>query len=353
MEMKERMSHALARVLMLAGFLISAVAVTAQKKEVKFISDEKGKKVDVVIGGKLFTSYIYPDDLDKPVLYPVYTSKGTVITRGFPRDPRPGERVDHPHHVGIWFNYGDVNGLDFWNNSYAIPVDKKSQFGSIRHQKVVKAENGKDQGKLSVVAHWVDSNGNVLLVEETTFVFSGSNDLRTIDRTTKLTAQQSKVVFKDNKEGMMGMRLDRSFEEPTTKAEVFTDASGNPTAVPVLNNEGVNGVYKNSGGLEKGDVWGKRADWVSLSATKNSEPITVAMIDNKNNVGYPAHWHARTYGLFAVNNIGSKVYVPTDEETMYTLEPGKSLVFKHRILINSGTFLDDNAMNQQFKDFNK
>ncbi|HWA33303.1 MAG TPA: PmoA family protein [Cyclobacteriaceae bacterium] len=340
-------------VLVMVVLVISAATAIAQQKEVKFVTDEKGKKVDVLIGGKLFTSYIYPDDLDKPVLYPVYTAKGTVITRGFPRDPRPGERVDHPHHVGIWFNYGDVNGLDFWNNSYAIPADKKDQFGSIRHQKVVKAENGKDEGKLSVIANWVDSKGNVLLVEETTFVFRGTDNLRTIDRTTRLTAQQSKVIFKDNKEGMMGIRLDRAFEEPATKAEVFTDASGNPTSVPVLNNEGVNGVYRNSAGLEKGDVWGKRADWVSLSAKKNGEPITVAMIDNKKNIGYPAHWHARTYGLFAVNSIGSKVYVPTDEETMYTLDPGKSLVFKYRILVNSGGFLDDNAMNQEFKDFNK
>src|SRR5882757_1995727 len=101
-----------AAILLFFFCMAGAIAVTAQKKDVKFVTDEKGKKVDVMIGGKLFTSYIYPDDLDKPVLYPVYTSKGTVITRGFPRDPRPGERVDHPHHVGIWFNYGDVNGLD-------------------------------------------------------------------------------------------------------------------------------------------------------------------------------------------------------------------------------------------------
>ena len=336
----------------LFAFVLMASAAMGQKKEVKFITNEKNKIVDVMIDGKLFTSYIYPDDLDKPVLYPVFTSKGTVITRGFPRDPRPGERIDHPHHVGIWFNYGDVNGLDFWNNSYAIPADQKDKFGSVKHQKVVKAENGNDKGTLSVLTHWVDSKGNVLLTEETTFTFSGMGELRMIDRNTKLTAN-SRVVFKDNKEGMMAIRLDRAFEEPSTKPEVFTDASGNPTTVAVMNNEGVNGVYRNSNGVEKGDVWGKRADWVSLSATKNNESITVAMIDNSKNPGYPAHWHARTYGLFSINNLGSKVYVPTDAESTYTLEPGQSLVLKHRILVNSGSFLDAAFMNEQFKDFNR
>ena len=29
-------------------------------------------------------------------------------------EPKTGERIDHPHHMGHWFNYGDVNGLDFW-----------------------------------------------------------------------------------------------------------------------------------------------------------------------------------------------------------------------------------------------
>lgn len=339
--------------IILSLFLLIAESGLAQMKAVNFVTDEKNNKVDVIVDGKLFTSYIFPGDLDKPVLYPMYTAKGTIITRGFPRDPRPGERVDHPHHVGLWFNFGDVNGLDFWNNSYAIPADKKNLYGSIGHQKVLKTENGKEKGTLVVLSNWVDASGKVLLVEETTLVFSGTNQLRTIDRTTKLTAQKEKVVFKDNKEGMMGLRLDRAFEEPATKPEVFTDASGNPTSVPALNNEGVNGVYRNSHGQEKGDVWGKRADWVSLSAKKGDESITIAMIDHKKNIGYPAHWHARTYGLFAVNNLGSKVYVPTDEEFINILNPGESMVFNHRILVNSGSFLKDESMTQQFKDFNK
>lgn len=40
-------------------------------------------------------------------------ASGKVITRGYPMNPRPFERMDHPHHVGLWFNFGDVNGLDF------------------------------------------------------------------------------------------------------------------------------------------------------------------------------------------------------------------------------------------------
>jgi hypothetical protein len=333
-------------------FVLGAACVQAQKG-IEVISSEKDKKVDILYEGKLFTSYIYPADLEKPVLYPIYSPKGTVITRGFPRNPRPGERVDHPHHVGLWLNYGDVNGLDFWNNSYAVPAAKKGGYGSVRHQAVLEAKSGKDAGVLKVKTHWIDSKNKVLLVEETTFQFTGNDNLRRIDRTTTLTAQGEKVVFKDNKEGMMAIRVDRAFEEPSTKPELFTDAAGNMTKVPSLNNTGINGVYRSSTGVEKGAVWGTRADWMKLSATKGDEPITIAMIDNKQNVGYPAHWHARGYGLFAVNNLGAKVYNPKEKEFIYTVEPGKSLTLKYRILVKSGAFLSDEEMNQEFSSFNK
>ena len=343
-----------------AGILISLLFLSittilkAQpKKGIEIISSEKNKKVDILFDGKLFTSYIYPDDLEKPVLFPIYTSEGTLITRGFPRNTRPGERVDHPHHIGLWFNFGDVNGLDFWNNSYAITADKKNMYGSIRHQAVLEAKSGKEKGILKVKTNWVDSKGTILLVEESTFVFTGDATLRRIDRTTTLTAQSSKITFKDNKEGMMAIRVDRAFEEPSDKAEKFTDANGNPTTVAALNNIGVNGVYRSSKGIEKGAVWGTQADWLKLSATKGNEPISIAMIDNKKNVGYPAHWHARGYGLFSVNNLGAKVYNPQENEFVYSLEPGKSLTFNHRILIKSGSYLSDEAMNKEFTEFNK
>ncbi len=74
----------------------------------------------------LFTRFLYPDSLEKPVLFPIHDAGNIPVTRGFPMEPRPGEPTDHPHHLGCWFTYENVNGLDFWNNSYAIPAEKKS-----------------------------------------------------------------------------------------------------------------------------------------------------------------------------------------------------------------------------------
>ena len=334
-------------------FVFVFIACNVAQKGIEIIPDDSQRKVDILYDGKLFTSYIYPADLDKPVMDPIYTANGTVITRGFPRNPRPFERGDHPHHVGAWLNFGDVNGLDFWNNSYAVPADQKSKYGSIRHRKVVNAQNGSAEAILEVAADWVDHTEKVLLKEETKFVFSGEGDWRIIERTTKLTAQQEAVTFTDNKEGMIAIRMDRAFEEPSKVPELYLDSNGNPTEVKVLNNEGVNGVYRNSEGFEKGDVWGKPTKWVSLSADKAGEKITVAIIDHKQNPGYPAHSHARGYGLFSTNNMGVQVFDPDAPLFTLTLNPNQSIVFKHLIVVKTNGFASDDEMNKLFTDFNK
>jgi len=324
---------------------------SAQDARIQLIRNDTEKKVDVMVDGELFTSYIYPENIAKPVLYPIKTATGTLITRGFPLESRPGERVDHPHHIGLWFNYGDVNGLDFWNNSDAIPEDKKDKYGSIVHSGIRSTENGEEEGKLVVTADWVDNKQNILLKEETTFVFQGTEGKRIIDRITKLTAQDEDVSLADNKEGMLGLRMARELEHPSDKAEKFTDANGIPTDVPSLNNEGVTGMYRGSNGLTGDDVWGTRGEWMNLSGEINGEKISVAILDHPDNVGYPTYWHARGYGLYAANPLGQKALSDGKEELNFKLKAGEAVTFNYRIIIYSGKEIDDEELKSDFKKF--
>ena len=317
-----------------------------QPIKIEFVNNEKDKKVDVFIDGKLFTAYIYPDDMEKQSLYPINSASGKTITRGYPYDPRPFERTDHPHHVGLWFNFGDVNGLDFWNNSFAIKQEDKHKYGSIKFKKIV-SENP-SEGKLVTLSDWVDSKGNVLLEEETTYIFSGSTNLRSIERISKLTSKQE-VTFTENKEGLLGLRVDRSFEEPSTKAESFLDANGIETSVPIMNNTGVNGVYHNAEGIKGGDVWSKRSPWVALMADKDGEVITIVIIDHPENPNYPAWSHARGYGLFATNNLGGRAFDKDASPVKVVLATGKSITFRHKVII--GGDLTDEAINEIAKNF--
>jgi hypothetical protein len=319
----------------------AAVAVlplrAANGVEVKV--NEAARRVDVTIDGKPFTSYIWPTTLKKPVLYPLRSAKGTLVTRGFPLDPRKGERVDHPHHVGLWLNHGDVNGLDFWNNSDAIPAQQAPKMGTILHRKILDTKSGADKGELAVETAWM-TPGNTQLIKETTrFVFRGGADSRTIDRITTLTALDQKVVFKDNKEAMFGMRVARGLEQPADKPEVFTDGSGKATAVPALDNTGVTGKYVSSEGKEGDAVWGTRGKWTMLGGTVDGEPVTIAILDHPSNPGYPTHWHARGYGLFAANPLGDEVF--KEKPFNLSLEPGTSVTFRYRVLILGGPSTPD------------
>lgn len=313
-----------------------AFAGSAFAQKVDLVRNDKDKKVEVKIDGKPFTAYYYPGEktLKKAVLYPVMTAKGTVITRGWPLAPRAGERVDHPHHVGIWLNYEDVNGNDYWNNSDAVNHEKRA-YGTIIHTGITSVKSGKDKGELTVTADWVDKDGTLTLKEVTKYTFSGKGDTRIIDRSTTLTAVLPEVSMPDVKDGMYAIRVARELELPSNKPEIFTDASGIATKVPVMNNEGITGNYRNSNGIEGETVWGKRAIWCNLTGKIKEENISVAMIDHPKNVGYPAYWHARGYGLFAVNPLGMKALSDGKETLNFKLKKGESTTFRYRLVIAS------------------
>src|ERR1700761_2124401 len=123
------------------SLLFIYTAIRSQPLPIKITFDSVDRTVTITANGAPFATFLYPDTLEKPVLYPIYAPDGQLITRGFPLAPRPGEPTDHPHHLGLWFNYENVNGLDFWNNSYAIPAEKKKQYGRIRTDKIIRAGN--------------------------------------------------------------------------------------------------------------------------------------------------------------------------------------------------------------------
>ena len=260
--------------------------------------------------------------------------------------------MDHPHHIGLWFNHGNVNGLDFWNNSSDIPDAKKDTYGHIVHKGILKSSDG-SIGILEVALEWQDNKGNILLNENARYIFSGDEISRTIDHISVLTAVSDAVIFGDSKEGMFAIRVDRAFEMPSNESLIFTDARGNPTTVKKTDNEGVTGMYISSNGLKGDSVWGTRNSWVILKGTKNNNFISMAMFDNPKNPGYPAYAHARGYGLFSVNNFGQKAYDPKQETRSFKIEKGQSVTLYHRFYVQSGKELTPEEANSIFEDFSK
>src|SRR5437763_4809818 len=97
----------------MAGSVLTTLPAQAQVK----ITQTSKDKISVEIDGKPFTDFYVGQQTAKPYLHPLRSASGKIVTRGFPMvTDIPGEAHDHPHHRGLWFTHGDVNGYDFWAN---------------------------------------------------------------------------------------------------------------------------------------------------------------------------------------------------------------------------------------------
>lgn len=331
--------------------MISQIVIAQSDNGFSFVERKDKKQVDVLYNGKLLTAYCYYDSIRKPILFPVNTLDGVTVTRGYPLQIVPGERTDHPHHTGIYLNYESVNGLDYWNNSTAIAPEKRSHYGTIVHQSIESKKIVDNGAILSTKANWVTPGNKVLLKENTAFVFQVYNNDLIIDRLTTLTATDTTVTFKDVKDGLFAIRVARELEMPSKEKSSFVDDKGNVTTLPPSDSGSVTGMYYSSEGLAGDSVWGKKAKWVMLTGKKDGKDITIGIVDNPKNPGYPAFWHARGYGLFAVNPLGRKIFSNGKEELNLTLPPKESVIFRYRIIIHSGKQLTSEFMDALAADF--
>jgi hypothetical protein len=275
-------------------------------------------RATVEIGGKPFTTVFMGPEFNKPFLSPLRAADGAIVTRGYPMEPREGERRDHPHQRGCWFSHGDVNGYDFWAN-------EKSQWGPKKGRIVLTKRPVRiDGGALTAVFDWQDNAGAALLTETRTIVFHDDPNLRIIDFDIRL-APVVKVTFGDTKEGTFAMRLAASLEEPVKDSPAAPKRTG-----LMVNAEGLKGER---------EVWGKRSNWVDYAGEVDGEKLGIAILDHPENPRHPTWWHSRSYGLFAANPFGEHDFENDKdhpEKGALTLEPGQEARFRYRVIIHSG-----------------
>jgi hypothetical protein len=276
-------------------FIVPMILLTSQVQAaapgVEFVKGDS--RIDVVIGGRPFTSYLYGINLPKPVLVPVRTPSGIEVSRRHPLVEMPGGSMDHAHHEGIFFAVDQVNGVNFWRNSDPPP--------QIRHAEITEMAAGSGEGKLSAVAHWVEDNGKVLLEESRTMLFSaGRNEGEyAIDVSIDLKAVSGDVLFEDIEEGMFAIRVSDYLRESDSSQ---TLRPGGP--VPAESVEGTGRYFSSNGDETAGNCWGKRARWVALQGVKEGKVVGVAILNHPASINYPTYWHVRGYGLFSANPLG-------------------------------------------------
>jgi hypothetical protein len=282
-------------------------------------------KITVNIDGHLFTEYHFANTR-RPFLYPIIGPTGVGITRHWPlQDDIPAEEHDHPHHKGLWYGHRNVNGADFWGETEGAKAGTK--FGQMLQDAVLEAKGGDDQGVLKTRNKWVLDEGNQLLATDVrTLTFHKGVDGPLLDFDITITAIDQEVVFGDDKDGAMAIRLAESMrvEKPKPK--------GQKTAIPG------DGHILTSDGKTDGAAWGARGDWCDYYGPLDGRTVGVAIFDHPSNPRHPTWWHVRTYGLFAANPFGQAQFekLPDKNAGAFKVAPGQSVTFRYRFYFHEG-----------------
>ena len=284
------------------------------------------EQIAVEIDGKPFTVfYISGKNLNRPYLHPLRSASGKIVNRSFPAGQLPGETTDHPHHAGLFYGHGDVNGYNYWaiQNVPAPPSEASATMGRIVLKEVASVKSGKESGSVDVVFNWLTPDGKPLLTETRKMTFHAHPTLRIIDFDFDFAAID-RVVFRDTKEGTFAMRMATALEEPPPR-----EKPGTPSRTGKLMNA--------QGGEREANVWGKRSEWVDYSGELDGEKVGVVMMDHPDNPRHPTYWHSRGYGLHSINPFGVSDFLNDKSQNgSLTIEPGKHVRFRYRVIIHPG-----------------
>jgi len=282
-----------------AASALSGTTVRAQGTKIH----QKDGKLEIEIGGVPFTTYYFGPDFKKTFFLPLRDARGVAISRGYPVEAATGETADHPHHKGLWFAHGEVNGLDFW-----------AEKAPIVHKAFTRVQSTGTGAAFEEKLEWLGADTKPLLLETRKVTMSGSATTRTLDFEATLTSAGGPVHFGDTKEGFFAVR-------------VATVMAGNKGGV----------IEDSEGRRTEKEAWGHRSAWVDYSGLVNGEKVGVAIMDSPKQFRGPSYHHVRDYGLHAVNVFfGKKANKAVEEPGDYHLEPGKSITLRYRVFIHKG-----------------
>jgi len=272
---------------------------------------ETNNVIRVELNGALFTQYNFRE-VSRPFLFPVLDPAGQHLTRRWPQEDPGGEDRDHPHHRGVWWAHGDVNGVDFWSES--------KDAGRTVHQSFAELKSGRDTGLITSRNQWIARDGKIIASDERTLRFHAvKGPERVVDFSITIFASHGDLILGDTKEGTMAIRLAETMRLKQPK--------GAPGA----------GHIENAEGVTDDATWGKRAAWVDYTGPVQGQTMGVAIFDRPENPRFPTWWHVRDYGLFAANPFGVHDFEKKEKGAGNLKIPaGQSVTFHYRFYFHPG-----------------
>jgi len=279
--------------------------------------------IEVLAGGRPFTSFVYDEKWDKPFLYPLRTASGIVLSRGFPVEKREGESEDHIWHRGIWYGHGDVNKQDFWREQ------GREKTGTIRLKPRPRPRLQGRRGIIQAGLRMLPPGGKPLASLDLMLAFEQAGTNFLIDATLDILADQGvPLTFGDTDDGGFAIRLSDQFRQDR--------------GAVLLNSDGLRGTE---------NIWGKRAKWVDYSTAVDGRKAGAAIFDHPSNFRHPTGWHARGYSLFSANPFAARSFTKDPKQDgAHTIPAAGKLRFRYRVIFHEGDATDAN-IEQLYRQF--
>ena len=289
----------------LTASLLSVAAFAAQADDSGLSFHKADDRIIILNGKHAVSEYVFADpDVPRPYLINIRTTDGIQVTRNHP--VQAGDDQDHPHHTGIFFTFGDLNGIDFWHLK-----------GRVVHERFdVEPRTVKGAVGFAIENRYESLDGNTVYATERAVLAARLTDDGILYNFHNLiTPVDNGLIVGSKEEGGLAVRV----------------------ATPIAVSSNAGGRMVDADGRSGGDaIWGQQTDWVDYSGTINGRHVGVLIVPHKRNFAR-CWWHARDYGLLAANPFGPL----NDKRQRHIIHHGHTRVLRYDVLIHSSANAED------------
>ena len=280
----------------------------------KYSWHQSDSTIALVLKSKIIWQYNFAEN-GKPYFHPLNSIDGNTLTWLSP--------PDHPWHMGLWFSWKFINGLNYWEEDPATGISEG--LTKVIESKITFREDFSVKINMKISYH-PPEKPSVLSENRELIIFPpDDNGDYYIDWKSKFTAGEKEVILERTPiEGEEGGRSWGGYATLSLRmnSPVLKD-------LRLLNNEG----------KENLDIHTTPTKWVDISGVikgDTSKSAGITIFDYPSNPRFPAPG-------YVINNKLSDselFFVYTNSGLLYkkgiTLKPYESLNLKYRVFIHSG-----------------
>ena len=268
---------------LVCGVVTAQAQVTAQ---------QVGSRIDILIDGRFFTSYLFHENEKYPYFYPVNGPSGASVTSK--------RNSNFPHHSSLFFGADFVNGGNYWQEGL-----ERGQIVSVKAEIV-------EQGAERVVIHneclWVRPGAGAPIKDAREIIISRAGE------------GVYQLDFNIVLHPLMDVTIQR------TNHSLFSGRMDPDLAV-------INGgtMINAQGAIGEAGTFGEPSGWISYYGSRGTGLEGMTIMQHPSNPWYPSPWFTRDYGFFSP----TPLYWPEDGQAT-RLPKGEPLELRYRVLVHRG-----------------